>query len=455
MLTRDIALTDALLDLLDNCVDGIQRTAPTTKLKTAKSYSGYYAHITFNRDSFKIVDNCGGIPWDKHEYAFRMGRTQKASDADKGLRTVGTYGIGMKRAIFKLGSHCEIHTQHQKNSYSVIITPDWLKTEGDWDMPVKPIGKRMKQDGTEITIRQLNEGIGTNFGEDRERFEGEFISKIAAHYAFIINKGLMVTVNGKPVRPNPTRLAFSTKREQDARGKSILPFIYQATIEGVSVFIAVGFTRPVPPEDDISREMETKKYSSIEAGWTVVCNDRAVLYCDKSELTGWGEAGVPNYHTQFIAISGIVEFSSTDARLLPVTTTKRGIDASSLVYLKVKNKMREGMKIFTDYTYKWKGRAGETKKHMADAEMLTLTDLKKAATGDILRKVGGASTAGHQYKPALPSPDVTTDAPIISFRRPLRKIKAVSGYLFNGDNDVPARRVGEQCFDTIHAEAAK
>ena len=68
----------------------------------------------------------------------------------------------------------------------------------------------------------------------------------------------------------------------------------------------------------------------MDAGWTIICNDRAVLYCDRTELTGWGEAGVPRYHTQFIAISGIVEFQSNDPAKLPTTTTKRGIDASSL-----------------------------------------------------------------------------------------------------------------------------
>ena len=62
----------------------------------------------------------------------------------------------------------------------------------------------------------------------------------------------------------------------------------------------------------------------MDAGWTIICNDRAVLYCDRTELTGWGDAGVPRYHTQFIAISGIVEFQSNDAAKLPTTTTKRG-----------------------------------------------------------------------------------------------------------------------------------
>src|SRR5208282_6219848 len=135
-------------------------------------------------------------------------------------------------------------------------------------------------------------------------------------------------------------------------------------------------TRPIPSQDEIISEQEEKKYSSVDAGWTVLCNDRAVLYCDRSELTGWGEAGIPRYHTQFIAISGIVEFKSTDASKLPTTTTKRGIDSSSPLYLQVKNKMREGMRLFTDYTNKWKGQAEESRKQIVAGEPLSFEQIR-------------------------------------------------------------------------------
>src|SRR6476619_4082989 len=81
MLTRDITLEEAILDLLDNCVDGILRSdLPDHKKK--KPYTGYEASIDCNGDSFTISDNCGGIPWSLHNYAFRMGRDKdRAADA--------------------------------------------------------------------------------------------------------------------------------------------------------------------------------------------------------------------------------------------------------------------------------------------------------------------------------------------------------------------------------------
>ncbi|NOZ39646.1 MAG: hypothetical protein GXP24_05405 [Planctomycetes bacterium] len=64
MLTRDIELKDAILDLLDNCIDGVIRQLTPGKRKTKKPYEGYWAKITLNESEFVIEDNCGGIPRD-------------------------------------------------------------------------------------------------------------------------------------------------------------------------------------------------------------------------------------------------------------------------------------------------------------------------------------------------------------------------------------------------------
>src|ERR1700683_3761928 len=63
-LTRDISLRDCILDLVDNSVDGIQNYLARAHkhLKNAKPYMGYHVAITFTDKSFRIVDNCEGIP---------------------------------------------------------------------------------------------------------------------------------------------------------------------------------------------------------------------------------------------------------------------------------------------------------------------------------------------------------------------------------------------------------
>src|SRR5438270_9530870 len=78
MLTRDIELRDAILDLLDNCVDGIVRTKGG-KIAGDRPYDGFAAKITANPQEFIIEDNCGGIPQKvAEEVAFRLGRPKEA-----------------------------------------------------------------------------------------------------------------------------------------------------------------------------------------------------------------------------------------------------------------------------------------------------------------------------------------------------------------------------------------
>ncbi|MGD0697469.1 MAG: ATP-binding protein [Terriglobia bacterium] len=451
MLTRDIGLEESILDLLDNCVDGILRSDRTNGGGTP--YSGFCAEIDFKGDSFMISDNCGGIPWRLHDYAFKMGRASgRAPDVPGG---VGVYGIGMKRAVFKMGQHCLISTQNGRDRYEIEITPKWIGDENEWALPVRAARDERNEDGTTIVVGKLNPDIAKRFSGDAASFKSKLNDMVATHYAFIIDKGFRIRINGDPVKARPTRLVFSKVRS-GTKGPRIQPYIFKTKTDGVEVFLAVGFTRPIPSQDEVISEQEEKKYSSLEAGWTVLCNDRAVLYCDRSEMTGWGEADVPRYHTQFIAISGVAEFRSDDASKLPTTTTKRGIDSSSRLYLQVKNRMREGMRIFTDYTNKWKTRADESRRQIeAAGAPLTFEEVKTEAKGLTFRSTKAQVLRGDQYRPKLPLPRPTqSQARRVSFVKDAKDVRAVAEYLFD-DPEVDPSRVGEECFDLILKESRK
>ena len=448
MLTRDIELVDAILDLLDNCVDGILRQKGNSSGETP--YAGFKAAIKFDENSFSIFDNCGGIPWSLHDYAFRMGKEDQ--DRDSNLPTVGVYGIGMKRAIFKIGKQCLISTQNEGDCYEVEITPQWIAEPNNWRLPVSESPLSNTEDGTTIVIGELNEGIAIRFREEKENFTRELTDKVRTHYAFILDKGFEVEINNKRVEAKPAKLVFNKTENTQGTDTAIRPYIYQTESDGVKVFLSVGFTMPIPSQEDVNDEQEEKRYSSMDAGWTIICNDRAVLYCDRTELTGWGEAGVPRYHTQFIAISGIVEFQSNDAAKLPTTTTKRGIDASSSLYLQVKNRMREGMQIFTNYTNKWKGNAGESQDHVTSGSQYTLDDIKKE-TEELKLNTVSSGLGGKHFLPTLPLPELkepTTKR--ITYSKNSDDIQTVQGYLFGGQEVSPSK-VGEECFDQMLKEA--
>ena len=135
MITRDIELEDAILDLLDNCIDGILRSIRQGEKKKGatkdKPYAGYKATITAKPDHFEIVDNCGGIESETAiNSGFMLGRRD---EKDKDLETIGMYGIGMKRALFKMGRSAVVHTHPRtEKPFKVIISPEWLANDEKW-----------------------------------------------------------------------------------------------------------------------------------------------------------------------------------------------------------------------------------------------------------------------------------------------------------------------------------
>ena len=139
MLTRDIELLDSILDLLDNCIDGIIRTQSAQQNASSKPISGFFAKITATADKFVIEDNCGGIP---KKYRPRKWlsdsadrRTKIGAGRSQGCQegTVGLYGIGMKRAIFKMGRQATITTEHGSEAFreSKSVRNGWTRVAGN------------------------------------------------------------------------------------------------------------------------------------------------------------------------------------------------------------------------------------------------------------------------------------------------------------------------------------
>ena len=450
MLTRDIQLQDAILDLLDNCIDGVQRSATKAALRKAQPYEGYWARITLNDKEFRIEDNCGGIPWAMKEYAFRLGRLK--NDLDQGRMMIGTYGIGMKRAIFKLGNDCRIETHAKDQSYSIVFSPEWMSDESNWDVQATEL-RPSDRKGTSIVVESLREPVRKQFSSGV--FMNDFRETLSTYYAFIMSKGFQVFLNAELIEPKSLRLLYAKGSDKALKTHRIEPFIYQAYHDGVEVFLAVGFTRLIPSsaEADEGKENYKERYSSADAGWTIVCNDRTVLYCDKTHITGWGVSGVPRYHSQFVAISGIAIFTAEDPQLLPTTTTKRGVDSDSELYQLVKDKMMEGMKLFTSYTNKWKSAelVEKSRNQFRKTSSASVKEIRARSSKVKMTRTRGLNE-GKQHKPLLPRPRADRREERISFVKPSVEVRRVSKYLFDRADEKPSH-VGEKCFDLLHEEA--
>lgn len=455
MLTRDIELNDAILDLLDNCLDGVVRSSSNkNKAQDGNYYASYEADITISNDSFTIRDNCGGIPRETAEnYAFRMGRVPTTNT---GEATIGIYGIGMKRAIFKLGREAVVHTRHHNERYSVRIPSEWVGNADDWGFPIEDNAQEnsLQRDGTEVCVTQLNDSIAElwNTEENITAFVEELKTAIQESYSLIIQKGFVIKINGSKIEGKPVELLV---QKDPSNRQGIRPYVFTNEYDDVKVRLAIGFYAPMASDDEIDAMNESKR-SSYDAGITIVCNDRVVLYNDKTYLTGWGTSGVPNYHTQFIGIKGIVIFESNNPKSLPMTTTKRGIDHSSAVYVAVKDKICEGLKMFTNYTNQWKGRHQQERVHSKNAERVPyanlFTETAKNDLGVNLRR----DQRGNTYRPQLPQPENDRQYRVIRYSKSVEDIRVLTGHLFGDrDADISPSVVGERCFDEMLKAAKK
>jgi hypothetical protein len=271
---------------------------------------------------------------------------------------------------------------------------------------------------------------------------------IEKHYCYVIEKGFKILVNDKEVKPSSIQTLLDS--EAFSRGGGIQPYVYVADTNGVSIQLVMGLYEKLPTDQE-REESEEGRRNKENAGWTIVCNDRVVVAADKTRMTGWGEAGVPAYHSQFTALAGVVIFKSNNALLLPVTTTKRGIDQDSDIYGDVKEVMRDALKTFTSFTNKWKAQSPERDAIQRNAAPMDVRKIEAIVPKESWHKVRN-SIGGKRFIPKLPEPPKEERNKKIQYTRPLEQIEIVSRYLLDEPHKKPAD-VGAAAFDWVYERA--
>jgi hypothetical protein len=312
--------------------------------------------------------------------------------------------------------------------------------------------ENLPQPGTRIIVKDLYDGVARHF--ENEAFENRVRTAISEHFTMFLQWGLKVELNDKPVDPVRVEVLVSDREDGPA------PYVFRKTLDGVVVSITVGrnTSRALGNEEDVDAGFERDR-SSATAGWTVLCNDRAVIVGDKSRLTGWGD-GIPLYHPQFAIITGIVEFRSKRADKLPVTTTKRALDTSSNVWLESLVKMKEGMRVWIDYTNQWKNHSSSEQhqaRHWDDARPMSLNEAIEAVAHR--RATKKSDGEGVEFNPkknkVLPEPpSKTPSSRRVTFSKPVEEIRLVGKALLDDENAKPGD-VGEKAFDLALAKAKK
>ncbi|MCY4463806.1 MAG: ATP-binding protein [Albidovulum sp.] len=375
MITRDITLEDSILDLIDNSIDAAWQMAGSHAMTLGDDtdLSAFKITLTLSEDQFTISDNCGGMTLDNAvDHAFSFGR--KASQEREEF-SIGVYGIGMKRAVFKLGKNVRVRSQFRGDngsplSFAVPINvTDWLADERpSWDFDIVEDDVRSEY-GVVIIVNELTWPAKTAFGNPA--FVENLRRMIARDYSLHLGRGLKIEVGDEQIIGANLELAMS-------EDFSPMRISYEDKQDGESVSIEMLGGMAAPPPDSV--EPDDRFDGDKRFGWYVACNGRIVMAADKSSIAGWGTKDWPQWHRQYAGFIGIVLFSASNTAALPLTTTKRSVDQSSDVYRSAQLKMRDLSKVWIAYTNQRKQALEEAKRKEAAARAvpISLVEVKPA-----------------------------------------------------------------------------
>ncbi|WCT56770.1 ATP-binding protein [Paenibacillus kyungheensis] len=319
MLTRDIPVVSAITELVDNSIDGATKLLRETN---SENYEGYQIDLLFDKDQFSIKDNCGGISVKTaKEYAFRFGRPEQYTDNE--IQSIGRFGVGMKRALFRLGDFFQIHSISRESSFNFSVDVKEWRKDPEWKFSFKEtninINNPLEITGTEVIVKSLH----NEEQFDLPSFEKQLIEEIKSKVGRKLDKGLKININGAKIKNDIFEIIDN---------EIIKPAYFEKVYQNVNIKIIVGLGKREPSR----------------SGWYIFCNDRLILAADKSFITGWGD-NHSLYHNDVAWFRGYVFFESTDALLLPWTTTKTGIDVENDAFRFARTQMMIMMKSLTKY----------------------------------------------------------------------------------------------------------
>ncbi|ESZ31271.1 ATP-binding protein [Mesorhizobium sp. L2C067A000] len=417
MLIRDIPLERAVLDLVDNCIDGAKRLRDPASL----DFSGLWVKIVLNEQSFVIEDNCGGFDIaTARDYAFRFGRPKEARVTPF---SIGQFGVGMKRALFKFGREFSILSKTHNESWSVNVNVDIWENGPDWTFDFLTADTKANVPdsarGTRIEVSRLRPEVSSRFST--QWFQNQLSELIRVHQRQFISKGLEIRLGG--VALTAVDLNFLTG--------TVTPSLEEYEENFGDVTVKVKIVAGVGPS------------SPQTSGWYVVCNGRVILAADRTEETGWGRAtpdnrDVPKFHNQFARFRGIIYFDCTSAELLPWNTTKTGVDADSPLWQRALEKMITSTRTVIDFLNDLDSEASD-----------------QGAAGPLAKALASATPTQADrvtQKAPFKAPDKERfSGPVmkrIAYSRPETQLVSLMAAL--GLNT--AKAVGEQTFDAVYRD---
>lgn len=336
-LTRDITVEACVFDLIDNSVDAARDAilAKCTGKAVAlpDSYDGFDIELQFSGDGFAIVDNCGGIS--VNDLKVMVLRFGEPSSHTLGI---GIFGLGLNRALFKLGETSHLRTDTGTERAELILnTTDYLASD-DWNLPAEEF-KSSGEVGTSLEATHLSEEVANKFTD--QAWVEDYRTEVGRRYGRFIKKGLKVKVNGVTVEDGEVEIRRDGPFKEEYK-------VYK--VKDVSIHLRAGQHELHRFSAEPDYEKAKNAQLTEDYGWTVLCNDRAVIMSDRSWKTGWDG----KFHTEFYGFVGTVNFISNTPSHLPWDTTKSDVDLNNRAYQAALADMRK-------FAMQWRSSANQAK----------------------------------------------------------------------------------------------
>jgi len=425
ILTKDISIQDCILDLLDNAVDSYTRSAIDEKREV---------HLNFDKNKVIVFDNCGGIEKERlQKEVFRFG----VKDFLNHIPTIGVYGIGLKRSIFKLGELIVFETDDRKNYCKLKIdVKKWLNrkdSEGKdkWDLELTETSITRLKNGekpyTKIDIENLRYETKETFTLD---FETKLKKTVKIYYSRFIQKD---KINFYINNEKQSGFEIKVKSSDDFK-----PVKVEEDYKGVKITIICWV--------DLKEDQQRARKEPEHRGWNIFMNERLVIYDDISEDTGWSEGGsfFPKFHPIYNQFRGVVFLNTNDPSKLPINTSKNGFNKENEIYYHLLNLMVKVARPFINFLSK---KYNEQKDEIDIKEDELLATIDKDSKGKTIETL--IDDTKTDYQPIFIPPAQETKArstipqSIIQFSKPKSQVDIIKKILKVDTN----KQVGEKLFD--------
>lgn len=308
----------AICELIDNAIDNWSENDRKNKLNID-------IILDYDRQLLKISDDSGGI----REEDMRLIVSPGHSKNDGKNATIGTFGVGSKRAVIALGEDIKICSRYKReDTFLVEVDNEWIQDE-TWILPYYKTNN-IKPNSTSIEIIKLR----TQLLVDNE---GLLRNHLGASYALLLDTDrFKISLNSINILP----VFFdSWSYPPNHEPQSITGQIHFDNGGTVKFEILGGLTKSGDP-------------AGGEYGAYFYCNNRLVSRAYKGYEVGYRATQIGQPHPSVSIARSIIKLFGP-AELMPWNSSKSDISPKHVCFIKIQEHISRILTHYSTLAKKW------------------------------------------------------------------------------------------------------